>query len=100
MCIAICIRYYRCIALSHTDTYTCRAFEVDMDQLCKGNNDTKFRIECWDEDTLEDNHNLIGRYYNTPSLAYFFPGPINLLDIIYFQIYTKVIFIWSSTRTA
>ena len=51
------------LLLSHIHiTCTSRAFEVDMDKLCKGNNDTKFRIECWDEDTLEDNHNLISGY--------------------------------------
>jgi hypothetical protein len=70
-----------------------------MEQLCKGNNHTKFRIECWDEDTLADNHNLIAGYCNSSFLACFFTGPINLLDIVYYEMYTKVIVIWSSTRT-
>ncbi len=42
MYIAVCIYCYM---------YTCRAFAVDMDKLCKGNKETNFRIECWDEDT-------------------------------------------------
>jgi len=48
--------------LSHSH----RQFALDLDTLCNGDLNTKFKIECWDEDKMSS-HDMIGWIETTVS---------------------------------